>query len=248
MTNHQTYMQEAITQAIKAWGQTSPNPLVGAVIEKNGHIIGTGYHQKAGEPHAEINAITSCTQNTQGATCYVTLEPCSTYGRTPACTQALIKAGISHIVIGSLDDNPLHAGKALKILSKYMKVTTSILEQDCREINKNFFHWIKYKKPLVTLKIGMTLDGKIATQDGQSKWITCSEARTFVQKLRKRCDAIMVGGQTALLDNPSLEIKENFGNNQKKSFGQTDNSQKKSKSPKLLKHVNQQQKNNGKSF
>ena len=209
MKNHNYYMQLAIKEAKKAWGKTSPNPLVGSVIVKNDKIIGIGYHHKSGNPHAEIEAINSCTETPEGATCYVTLEPCSSYGRTPPCTEALIKAKFKHIVIGSLDDNAKHQGKAIEIFEQNkIKVTCGILKEQCREINKPFFHWIKTNKPLVTLKMAMTLDGKIATKTGESKWITSPKSRSYVQTLRKRCDAIIVGGNTVTLDNPSLTVSE----------------------------------------
>ena len=208
MKNHQHYMQIAINEAKKAWGKTSPNPLVGAVIVKKNRIIGLGYHHQAGYHHAEIEALQACTEKTDGATCYVTLEPCSSHGHTPPCTQALIEAQINHIVIGTLDNNPAHQGKGLDILKKHMKITHGILSKECQSINKPFSYWIQTQKPLVTLKMAMTLDGKIATKSGQSQWITGKKARDYVQELRKRCDAIMVGGSTVILDNPSLTVRE----------------------------------------
>ena len=209
MIDHNFYMSLAIEEAKKAWGKTSPNPLVGAIIVKDEEIIGKGYHKEAGKPHAEIEAIRDCHVDIKGASCYVTLEPCSTFGRTPPCTEALIKEGIAHVIIGSIDKNPNHQGTAIEILQKNnVQVTTNILESECEELNKPFFHWIQTNKPLVTLKLAMTLDGKIATKSGQSKWITGAEARNYVQILRKRCDAIMVGGETAILDDPSLDIRE----------------------------------------
>lgn len=203
------YMKMALRLARKAWGMTSPNPMVGAVLVKNGRVAGKGFHKKAGTPHAEINAISNAGAAAVGSVLYVTLEPCSTFGRTPPCTDAIIKAGISKVVIGSLDPNPLHAGAAVKILQDAgIEVVCNVEEDSCRKLNEAFFKWIVYKKPFVLLKLAMTLDGKIATAEGRSKWITGTEARSHVQKLRRWADAIMVGGRTVLLDNPSLTVRE----------------------------------------
>lgn len=203
------YMALAISQAKRAWGQTSPNPLVGAVIVKNGKIIGKGYHRQAGSPHAEVNAIKSSKGNIGNSTIYVTLEPCCTFGRTPPCTDAIIAAGIKKVVIGCLDPNPKHAGKGVNILKKAgIEVRVGIMEKECLQLNESFFRWITTGKPFILLKMAMTLDGKIATQDGKSKWITGAAARRRVQKLRQWADAIMVGAETARKDRPSLTVRE----------------------------------------
>jgi len=202
-------MQQAIQLAKQAWGKTSPNPLVGAIIVKDNKIIGKGYHHKAGLPHAEPIAIAQAKEQTYGATLYVTLEPCSTTGRTPPCTEAIINAKIKKVVIGSLDPNPKHTGNAITILQHAnIQVVAPILEKECKALNEPFFHWITTNKPFVSLKMAMTLDGKIATQNGNSKWITGKEARQYVQQLRQQADAIMVGGETVRCDNPSLTVRQ----------------------------------------
>ena len=212
--NDNEYMQEAIRLAKKGEGFTSPNPLVGAVIVKDGKIIGRGYHQKAGENHAEINAIEDVKDgNCKDCSIYVTLEPCSSYGRTPPCVDRIIKEGFSQVIIGCLDPNPLHAGNAVKILKDAkIKVTLNVEKDKCLLLNEAFFYWITTGKPFVLLKMAMTLDGKIATQNGHSKWITSEIARMRVQELRKWADAIMIGGETAKQDKPSLTIRDISGN------------------------------------
>ena len=208
MTNEE-YMLKALELAEKAWGQTSPNPLVGAVVVKDDKIIGHGYHHRAGEAHAEINALRDAGKRAKGADIYVTLEPCSTFGRTPPCTQAIIEAGIKRVFVGSVDPNPAHAGKGLEILEKAgIKTECGIEKEACDKINEAFFHWITTGKPFVVLKMAMTLDGKIATEDGQSKWITGPAAREHVQHLRKWCDAIMVGAETVRQDHPGLIVRD----------------------------------------
>jgi len=208
MTN-ENYMLKALELAEKAWGQTSPNPLVGAVVVKDNKIVGRGYHHRAGEAHAEVNALRDAGGNARGADIYVTLEPCSTFGRTPPCTQAIIDAGIKKVFVGSVDPNPAHAGKGLEILQRAGIETLCGLEKAaCDKLNEAFFHWITSGKPFVILKMAMTLDGKIATADGQSKWITGPAARGHVQQLRKWCDAIMVGGETVRKDSPGLIVRD----------------------------------------
>jgi diaminohydroxyphosphoribosylaminopyrimidine deaminase/5-amino-6-(5-phosphoribosylamino)uracil reductase len=207
------YMKRALTLAKKGLGRTSPNPAVGAVIVKNGKIIGEGYHKKAGTSHAEVNAIASAVESTEGSTIYVTLEPCSTTGKTPPCTDAIITAKFAKVVIATLDPNPNHAGRGVEILNNAGIETIVGLEKSkCIEINKAFFHWIQTKTPYVILKMAMTLDGKIATANGNSKWITGPDARKNVQKLRKWSDAIMVGGGTVRADSPSLNVRNSQGN------------------------------------
>ena len=209
------YMRMAIKQARKAWGRTSPNPIVGAVIVNDNQVIGQGYHKKAGTPHAEVNAINSALDKPgykkllAGSTIYVTLEPCSTYGRTSPCTDAIINAGIKEVVIGTTDPNPEHAGAAVTILEQRgINVSVRVEEEKCIKLNEAFFYWIVHKKPFVLLKMAMTLDGKIATENGNSQWITGPAARNRVQKLRKWADAIMIGGATARIDKPSLTVRD----------------------------------------
>jgi diaminohydroxyphosphoribosylaminopyrimidine deaminase/5-amino-6-(5-phosphoribosylamino)uracil reductase len=202
------YMKEAIALAGKAWGMTSPNPLVGAVVVKDGKIAGRGFHEQAGKPHAEINALADAGKLPQKADLHVTLEPCSTYGRTPPCTEAIIRAGIGRVFIGSLDPNPAHAGRGVDILRNAgIEVFTGIEKAACDAINEAFFKWIAAKMPFVILKMAMTLDGKIATKDGLSKWITGPAARQRVQRLRQWADAVLVGGNTARNDHPSLTVR-----------------------------------------
>ena len=203
------FMSLAFSLAKRGWGGTSPNPMVGALVVKNGKVIGRGFHRRAGEAHAEINALNDAGTDARNATLYVTLEPCCTFGRTPPCTDAIISSGIRRAVIGCLDPNPKHAGKGLRILQEAgIEVTANILEKECRELNDAFFHWITTGRPFVLLKMAMTLDGKIATAKGDSKWVTGPKARTRVQKLRQWADAVMVGGETARTDKPSLTVRE----------------------------------------
>ena len=185
--------------------------MVGAVLVKGGKIIGRGWHRRAGLPHAEIEALRDAQkrgQNPRGATLYVTLEPCCTHGRTPPCTKAIIAAGIKKIVIGATDPNPKHSGKAFKILRRAgIKVFHGILADECAKLNEAFNHWIVHRRPFVTVKAAMTLDGKIATASGESKWITGEKARVHAMKLRQGNDAILVGINTILADDPSLTAR-----------------------------------------
>lgn len=198
-------MQRCLTLARRAIGQTAPNPLVGSVIVKNGEIIGEGFHPKAGEPHAEVFALRSATESPQGATLYVNLEPCSHYGRTPPCADALIQAGLSRVVVGMVDPNPQVAGRGIERLrAAGIDVTVGVEAAACQELNEGFSHRMRYQKPLGILKYAMTLDGKIATTTGQSAWITSPAARQWVHQLRRTCDAVIVGGNTVRKDNPLL--------------------------------------------
>lgn len=202
------YMQMALELARKGQGWTAPNPMVGAIIIKDGVIIGSGYHKRYGQLHAERNALASCTRSPQGATLYVTLEPCCHYGKTPPCTEAILEAGIGRVVIGSADPNPLVAGKGAAILRQHgVTVTEGVLQDQCDKLNTVFFHYIQHKTPYVILKYAMTLDGKIATRAGLSKWITGEEARHQVQLDRHRYSAIMVGVGTVLADDPLLTCR-----------------------------------------
>jgi diaminohydroxyphosphoribosylaminopyrimidine deaminase / 5-amino-6-(5-phosphoribosylamino)uracil reductase len=205
------FMRFALRLARRGDGSTSPNPMVGAVLVKGGKIIGRGWHHRAGEPHAEIEAIRNAQKlgaKTRGATLYVTLEPCCTHGRTPPCTDAIIAAGIKTVVVAAIDPNPAHAGKGLRLLrAAGVKVTEGVLANEATQINEAFNHWIVHRTPFVTVKAAMTLDGKIATATGQSKWITGEPARAEGMKLRLGSDAILVGVNTILADNPSLTFR-----------------------------------------
>lgn len=211
MANDAKYMLRALELAKLAWGRTAPNPMVGAVIVRNGKIIGEGYHHAAGQPHAEPNAIRDALEHGRkldGATLYVNLEPCSTYGRMPPCTRSILQTPIKNVVIGSLDPNPVHAGRGAAILRDAgLKVKTGVELAACEELNQPFFKWITTGKPWVMLKMAMTLDGRIATAAGESKYITGPEARERVQELRQLAGAILVGGRTMRLDRPSLTVR-----------------------------------------
>lgn len=204
------YMKRALTLALNGVGKTSPNPLVGAVVVKNGKIIGEGYHEYYGGPHAEVNAIKNATENVEGATIYVTLEPCSHYGKTPPCAELIVKEKLSKVVISIVDPNPKVAGKGIKILQENnIKVVTGVLESEARKINEIFLKYIQEKKPFCILKSAMTMDGKIATCTGESKWITNEKSRYYVHELRNMVSGILVGVNTVIKDNPSLTTRLN---------------------------------------
>ena len=204
----QEYMLRAIQLAKKGEGWTNPNPMVGAVIVKDGRIIGEGYHKKCGELHAERNAIASLTESAEGATIYVTLEPCCHYGKTPPCTEAIIEQKIKKVVIGSRDPNPKVAGKGAQILRESgITVVQDFMREECDCLNPVFFHYITTKTPYVVMKYAMTLDGKIATKTGASKWITGELARQEVQHMRHRYMGIMAGIGTVLADDPMLNVR-----------------------------------------
>ena len=204
----QNYMLQAIQLARQGEGWTNPNPMVGAVIVKNGRIIGKGYHKKCGELHAERNAIASLTESAEGATIYVTLEPCCHYGKTPPCTEAIIEQKIKRVVIGSRDPNPKVSGKGIKMLQESgIEVIEDFMREECDRLNPVFFHYITTKTPYVVMKYAMTLDGKIATKTGASKWITGEAARAEVQHMRHRYMGIMAGIGTVLADDPMLNVR-----------------------------------------
>lgn len=206
--NDEKYMRRAIELAKCGLGFTNPNPLVGAVIVKNDKIIGEGYHAEYGGLHAERNAIASLTQSAEGATIYVTLEPCCHYGKTPPCTEAIIENKIARVVIGSRDPNPKVAGKGAMILKKHgISVEEDFLKDECDKLNDVFFHYITTKTPYVIAKYAMTADGKIATYSGKSKWISCEKSRRLVQKMRASYMGIMAGIGTVLADNPMLNAR-----------------------------------------
>lgn len=206
--DHQEYMRRAISLAKKGAGWTNPNPMVGAVIVKDGRIIGEGYHRKCGELHAERNAFAALKESAKGASMYVTLEPCCHYGRTPPCTEAILEHGISEVYIGSRDPNPLVSGKGARILREHgVKVTQDFLKEECDALNPVFFHYITTGLPYVVMKYAMTLDGKIASHTGASKWITGEAARSHVHRLRSRYSVIMAGIGTVLADDPMLNCR-----------------------------------------
>ncbi len=215
--NDEEYMQLAIDLAKRGVGKVNPNPLVGAVIVKDHQIIGKGYHEKYGGLHAEPNAINNAIENGKnlnGATIYVTLEPCCHHGKTPPCTQAIIKSGIKKVVIGTFDPNNLVAGKGIQALQAAgIEVVIGVLKNECKKLSKVFFHYIQTKTPYVVMKYAMTLDGKIATASGESKWITSDKARGVVQHYRNKYSAIMVGVNTVLADDPLLTCRLEGGRN-----------------------------------
>ncbi|MEM8604161.1 MAG: bifunctional diaminohydroxyphosphoribosylaminopyrimidine deaminase/5-amino-6-(5-phosphoribosylamino)uracil reductase RibD [Cyanobacteria bacterium P01_H01_bin.121] len=198
-------MQRCLQLAQRAKGYTAPNPMVGAIVVKAGHIIGEGFHPKAGEPHAEVLALREAGAAAQGATVYVNLEPCNHYGRTPPCTGALIAAGVHKVVVGMVDPNPLVAGQGIERLRAHgIEVVVGVEAAACQRLNEAFSYRIRYQQPFGILKYAMTLDGKIASTTGHSAWITQPEARQQVHQLRAGCDAVIVGGNTVRHDNPHL--------------------------------------------
>ena len=202
------FMKRAIELAKQGVGWTAPNPLVGAVVVKNGRVIGEGYHRKYGELHAERNALAACSEDPAGATLYVPLEPCCHYGKTPPCTEIIIEKKIAKVVIGSRDPNPKVAGKGARILREHgIEVVEDYMREACDALNPVFFHYITTKTPYVVLKFAMTLDGKIATRTGASKWITGEAARNHVHQLRGRYAGILAGIGTVLADDPMLNCR-----------------------------------------
>lgn len=210
----ETYMRRAIVLAERGAGWTSPNPMVGAVIVKDGRIIGEGWHRRYGEAHAERNALQSCTESPVGSVLYVTLEPCCHHGKQPPCTDAILEAGIRRVVVGSGDPNPLVAGKGVEFLRAHgVTVDTGVLKEECDALNPVFFHFIQTKRPYVVMKYAMTMDGKIATRTGDSRWITGEAARQRVHQDRHRYSAIMAGVGTVLADDPLLTCRMEGGKN-----------------------------------
>ncbi|MDY4971340.1 MAG: bifunctional diaminohydroxyphosphoribosylaminopyrimidine deaminase/5-amino-6-(5-phosphoribosylamino)uracil reductase RibD [Lachnospiraceae bacterium] len=209
-------MRLALELAKKGCGKVNPNPLVGAVIVKDGNVIGSGYHTRYGNLHAEREAFASLTDpgDAQGADLYVTLEPCCHYGKQPPCTEAILEHKIARVFIGSSDPNPLVAGKGVKLLRSHgIQVTEHMLKAECDRLNEVFFHYMKTKRPYVVMKYAMTMDGKIATASGKSRWITGEIARRHVHEDRNRYMAIMVGIQTVLKDDPMLNCRLEGGRN-----------------------------------
>jgi diaminohydroxyphosphoribosylaminopyrimidine deaminase / 5-amino-6-(5-phosphoribosylamino)uracil reductase len=204
-------MRLALRLAARGFGRTSPNPMVGAVLVKRGQVLGRGFHRQAGQAHAEVEAIADARRQgheLRGATLYVTLEPCCTHGRTPPCTNAIIAARIKRVVAAATDPNPRHAGRGFKLLERAgIAVSHGVLADEATRLNEAFNHWIVHRTPLVTVKAAMSLDGKIATRSGASKWITGERARAYAMKLRQGHDAILVGINTVLADDPALTLR-----------------------------------------
>lgn len=212
MNNDEEYMRRALMLAENGIGYTAPNPCVGAVIVKDGRVIGEGWHRKYGDLHAERDALASCRESPAGATMYVTLEPCCHYGKQPPCVDAIIEAGIRRVVVGSDDPNPLVNGRGIAILKEHgIDVTEHVLKDECDRLNESFFHFIRTGRPYVVMKYAMTMDGKIATYTGASKWITREDARASVAELRHRLTAIMVGVGTVIADDPLLTCRMEGG-------------------------------------
>ena len=210
MAADEKFMREAVRLARKGIGQTRPNPAVGCVLVKSGRIIGRGWHRRAGLPHAEVEALKSLGKSTdaRGATAYITLEPCSTHGRTPPCTRALTEAGVARVVIGAIDPNPKHCGRALELLRQAgIKTKTNVLAAECEALNPEFNHAMRTGLPWVVAKCGMSLDGRLTRPPGEGQWITSPAARRDAMKLRAGVDAILVGAATVRADDPSLTLR-----------------------------------------
>lgn len=215
---HEKYMRAALDLAEKGLGYVSPNPMVGAVIERCGEIIAEGYHKKYGMPHAEVEALKAFKESGYAAgkddVMYVTLEPCNHYGKTPPCTEAIMASGIKNLVVAMTDPNPLVAGKGIKRLrDNGIEVTVGVLESEAKKLNKVFIKNMTDKRPFCTAKWAMTLDGKMATDSGDSQWISSEPSRRLVHEWRKQCDAVLVGSGTATHDNPRLNVRMVEGDN-----------------------------------
>jgi diaminohydroxyphosphoribosylaminopyrimidine deaminase/5-amino-6-(5-phosphoribosylamino)uracil reductase len=213
--NDEYYMKLALSLARKGLGKTSPNPMVGAVIVKRGRIIGRGYHRRFGGPHAEIEAIKAAKGNINGSTLYVTLEPCCHTGKkTPPCLDTLLKYDLKRVVIGTIDPNLQVNGRSVKALQKKrIDTKVGVLEEECRKLNEVYFKYIQTERPFVTLKFAQTLDGRIATQTGDSKWISSDKSLQWAHKLRSQHDAVMIGVGTVLKDDPQLTVRLTRGRN-----------------------------------
>lgn len=199
------WMRAALAEARRAEGQTRPNPPVGAVLVRDGRLLGAGFHRAAGRPHAEVEAFAACTEDPAGATLYVTLEPCSTHGRTPPCTDRIAAAGVRRVVIATVDPNPRHVGRGIDVLrAAGIEVEVGVLTREADALLDPFGKWITTGRPFVTLKMAQSLDGAIADVAGRSQWITGPRARDEVQRMRRRVDAVMVGAGTVVADDPSL--------------------------------------------
>jgi len=208
LKSDRSFMLRALELAVQARGRTNPNPMVGAVIVKDGLVVGEGYHHKAGTPHAEVHALNMAGEKANGAIVYVTLEPCSHYGKTPPCADALIRAGVRKVVVATLDPNPKVSGRGLqKLRDAGIEVELGLCEEEAQKLNEVFFKYIQSKLPFVLLKTAMTLDGKIATVTGDSRWISNEYSRNYVHQLRDQMDAILVGIGTVIKDDPLLNTR-----------------------------------------
>src|SRR5579862_5155051 len=201
-------MARALALAELGWGQTAPNPMVGAVLVRDGEIVGEGYHARYGGDHAEIVALRMAGERARGATLYVTLEPCAHHGKTPPCADAIVRAGVARVVAAAQDPNPVAAGGAAKLLAAGVEFELGVDEPAARELNAPFFHAATSTRPWVTLKLGVSLDGAIADRDGHSKWITNTASRRETHRLRAGSDAIAVGIGTVLADDPALTVRD----------------------------------------
>ncbi|MEM8613157.1 MAG: bifunctional diaminohydroxyphosphoribosylaminopyrimidine deaminase/5-amino-6-(5-phosphoribosylamino)uracil reductase RibD [Cyanobacteria bacterium P01_H01_bin.105] len=201
---HRTMMHRCLELAAKGAGRTAPNPMVGAVVVKDGNIIGEGFHPQVGQPHAEVFALRAAGEAARGATLYVNLEPCNHTGRTPPCTEAVLNAGVTTVVIGMRDPNPTASGGIERLRTAGINVITNVETVACKRLNEAFIHRVQHRQPFSILKYAMTLDGKIAAETGHSAWITSPESRQRVHQLRGQCDAVIVGGNTVRHDNPRL--------------------------------------------
>lgn len=202
------FMALALRLAKKGGRAVRPNPLVGAVVVKDGRLIASGFHARFGGPHAEVVALDRAGSAAQGAILYVTLEPCSTYGKTPPCTDLILSRGVRRVVVGCRDGNPLHRGRGVRILrAGGLEVREGVLERECAELNRDFFVWAARKRPYALLKLALTLDGKIADASGRSRWISSAASRRLVHRLRARSDAVLVGANTVIRDNPRLTVR-----------------------------------------
>ena len=212
--NDDDYMKLALKLAARGRGYASPNPMVGAVVVKNNRIIGQGYHECCGENHAEVNAILNATENVAGAIIYVTLEPCCHHGKTPPCTDLIIRHKLGRVVIGATDSNPLVACKGINRLHEAgIRTTVGVLENECRDLNEVFFHYMETGMPFVTVKYAQSLDGRIATSTGNSQWISSPSSLTFAHRLRAEHDAVLAGIGTVIADNPTLTVRRVKGRN-----------------------------------
>ena len=207
MSEHEFWMRRALELARRAEGRTSPNPLVGAVIVRDGRVLGEGFHRRAGLPHAEAEALRAAHESVTSATMYVTLEPCSHYGRTPPCSEAILSAGIAHVVYAVADPNPSAAGGGRRLREAGVQVTTGVCADEAEELNRFFLHAVRTGRPYVVAKYAASLDGRIAARSGDSKWITGEAARNRAHELRHMVDAVVVGAGTVIADDPSLTVR-----------------------------------------
>jgi len=208
MNVDENFMCRALTLARKGVGCTSPNPCVGAVVVKNGRVLGEGWHRSVGGPHAEIVALEEAGNAARSATLYITLEPCCTWGRTPPCTDAILLSGIRRVVVGATDPNPRHHGRGFQRLQRGgLRVTRGVLERECEDLNRAWNHWIVERTPWVIAKWAMSLDGKMATTTGESRWISSPQSRRRAHEFRSHADAVLVGIETLLSDDPALNVR-----------------------------------------